>query len=444
MFPPGGGNNRPVHIAYGHGRDNGLPVENFAQIKVIGVGGGGSNAVNRMIQAGVKGVDFIAVNTDAQALVHSEAPTRIRIGDKLTKGLGSGGNPETGRRAADESSEELFEVLKGADMVFITAGMGGGTGTGASSVIAQISREVGALTVGVVTKPFTFEGNRRRISAEEGIAALKEQVDTLITIPNDRLLQIADKKTTLHEAFRIADDVLRQGIQGISDLITEPGLINLDFADVKSIMQVAGSALMAIGRGTGDTRCIDAARQAIESPLLEISIEGAKGVLFNVTGGPDLGMLEVHEAASVIQQAADPEANIIFGAVIDPEMGNDVKITLIATGFDSTRRGIEMRDHGHARRDSSTYTPNYTQQPPAPNPSQQSTQSHGPTGNGTNPYGRQPAGYTNDGQSRQPQHTDPVNLPPINVRNPTQRPDVVPPGTSPQANGQDDLDLPPF
>src|SRR5438270_1754566 len=373
MFPPNGsGNNRPIHIQYGHGRDNGLPVENFAQIKVLGIGGGGTNAVNRRIQAGVKGVDFIAVNTDAQALVHSEAPTRIRIGDKLTKGLGSGGNPETGRRAADESQEELFEVLKGADMVFITAGMGGGTGTGASPVIAQISREIGALTVGVVTKPFTFEGTRRRLSSEEGIASLKEQVDTLITIPNDRLLQISDKKTTLNEAFRIADDVLRQGIQGISDLITEPGLINLDFADVKSIMQMAGSALMAIGRGTGDTRCIDAARQAIESPLLEISIEGAKGVLFNITGGPDLGMLEVHEAASVIQQAADPEANIIFGAVIDQEMGNDVKITLIATGFDSMRRAADTRTSYAQNRDHAAYNPGYSQLPvqgqPAPNP----------------------------------------------------------------------------
>src|SRR4051812_47196166 len=378
MFPPVGGNsNRPVSM-HGHGRDKDLPAENFAQIKVIGVGGGGSNAVNRMIQAGVKGVDFIAVNTDAQALVHSDAPTRIRIGDKLTKGLGSGGNPDTGRRSADESSEELFEVLKGADMVFITAGMGGGTGTGASPIIAQIAREVGALTVGVVTKPFTFEGTRRRLSADEGIEGLKEQVDTLITIPNDRLLQISDKKTTLNEAFRIADDVLRQGIQGISDLITEPGLINLDFADVKTIMQLAGSALMAIGRGTGDSRCIDAARQAIESPLLEISIEGAKGVLFNITGGTDLGMLEVHEAASVIQQAADPETNIIFGAVIDPEMGNDVKITLIATGFDSARRSVEMRGNFAQNRESNTYVPtNYNQQNQAPQQPQHGNQGHG-------------------------------------------------------------------
>jgi cell division protein FtsZ len=419
MFPPGSGNNRPINIQYGHGRDNGLPVENFAQIKVIGVGGGGSNAVNRMIQAGVKGVDFIAVNTDAQALVHSEAPTRIRIGDKLTKGLGSGGNPETGRRAADESQEELFEVLKGADMVFITAGMGGGTGTGASPVIAQISREVGALTVGVVTKPFTFEGSRRRLSADDGITGLREQVDTLITIPNDRLLQISDKKTTLNEAFRIADDVLRQGIQGISDLITEPGLINLDFADVKSIMQLAGSALMAIGRGTGDSRCIDAARQAIESPLLEISIEGAKGVLFNITGGSDLGMLEVHEAASVIQQAADPEANIIFGAVIDPEMGNDVKITLIATGFDSVRRPAEMRAGYAQGRDNTTYNQGYSQ------PVSQ--------GQGQGQSMPNPGSQDNNNGSGQPQ-SRPVEQPQV-------RP--VAPRTTPPQPG-DELDIPPF
>jgi cell division protein FtsZ len=390
-----------------------------------------------MIQAGVKGVDFIAVNTDAQALVHSEAATRIRIGDKLTKGLGSGGNPETGRRSADESSEELFEVLKGADMVFITAGMGGGTGTGASPVIAQISREVGALTVGVVTKPFTFEGNRRRLSAEEGITALKEQVDTLITIPNDRLLQIADKKTTLHEAFRIADDVLRQGIQGISDLITEPGLINLDFADVKSIMQLAGSALMAIGRGTGDTRCIDAARQAIESPLLEISIEGAKGVLFNITGGADLGMLEVHEAASVIQQAADPEANIIFGAVIDPEMGNDVKITLIATGFDSARRAMEMRGPLGQRADSGVYTPgNYSQGQHAQNQpasgqhqSQPQSQPHQEISHN----GQQP-------QPQQPQYTQPSPRP----AEPQVRPITARPTAPQQPQSGDELDIPPF
>lgn len=334
------GNNAPQSISQ---RMQRMPdMENFAQIKVIGVGGGGSNAINRMIDAGVQGVDFITVNTDAQALIYSKAGSRLRIGDKLTKGLGAGGNPVVGAKAAEESSEELFDVLKGADMVFITAGMGGGTGTGASPVIAQIAKEVGALTVGVVTKPFTFEGSRRRGSADEGIAEFRQHVDTLITIPNDRLLQIADKKTSMVEAFRIADDVLRQGIQGISDLITIHGMINLDFADVKSIMSDAGSALMAIGHGSGDDRCVMAARAAIESPLLEISIEGAKGVLFNITGGEDLGILEVYEAAEIIQQAADPEANIIFGAVINPEMGKDVKITLIATGFDSVRRPVAL------------------------------------------------------------------------------------------------------
>jgi cell division protein FtsZ len=288
-------------------------TENFAQIKVMGVGGGGSNAVDRMIEAGVKGVEFIAVNTDAQALLHSAAPRRIRIGDKLTKGLGSGGNPVIGQKAA---------------------GMGGGTGTGASPVIAQTARDLGALTVAVVTRPFTFEGNRRRSVGEEGIASLKPNVDTLIVIPNDRLLQITDKHTSMLEAFRIADDVLRQGIQGISDLITVRGLINLDFADVKAIMANAGSALMAIGYGTGEKRMLDAAQAAISSPLLELSIDGAKGVLFNVTGGPELTMWEVNEAAEIIARAADPDANIIFGAVIDENMRDEVKITLIATGFD--------------------------------------------------------------------------------------------------------------
>jgi cell division protein FtsZ len=324
------------------GRDkdllNNTDLESFAQIKVVGVGGGGSNAVNRMIESGLSGVEFYVVNTDAQALLYSKAPNRIRIGDKVTKGLGAGGNPVIGAKAAEESSEELFEALKGADMIFITSGMGGGTGTGASPIIAQIAKEIGALTVGVVTKPFSFEGNRRKQSAEEGIQRFKEHVDTLITIPNDRLLQVADKKTSIVEAFRIADDVLRQGIQGISDLITVPGLINLDFADVKSIMTDAGSALMAIGHGQGDNRCIDAAKQAIESPLLELSIEGARGVLFNITGGEDLGILEVYEAAEIIQQAADPDANIIVGAVIDPRMGSEVKLTVIATGFDAIKK----------------------------------------------------------------------------------------------------------
>jgi cell division protein FtsZ len=313
-------------------------LENFAQIKVIGVGGGGSNAVDRMIEAGVQGVEFITVNTDAQALIHSPATLRVRIGDKLTRGLGSGGNPVIGQKAAEETHDELLDVLRGSDMVFVTAGMGGGTGTGASPIIAGIAQELGALTVGVVTRPFSFEGNHRRKVAEAGIEQLKPSVDALIVVPNDRLLQIASKNTKMHEAFRMADDVLRQGIQGISDLITNRGLINLDFADVKTIMSQQGTALMAIGFGAGDNRMIDAATMAISSPLLEISIEGAKGVLFNVTGGEDLGLLEVNEAADIIAKAADPEANIIFGAKIDPTMPpNEVKITLIATGFDQAR-----------------------------------------------------------------------------------------------------------
>jgi cell division protein FtsZ len=309
-------------------------VEGFAQIRVIGVGGGGSNAVNRMIQANMMGIEFISVNTDAQALLLADTPHRIRIGDKLTRGLGAGGNPSVGAKAAEENSEDLYEALKGSDMVFITAGMGGGTGTGASPIVAQIARELGALTVGVVTKPFAFEGNKRRIAAEEGIANLKQQVDTLITVPNDRLLQVADKKMPLKEAFRLADDVLRQGIQGISDLITVPGLINLDFADVKTIMSAAGSALMAIGEATGETRAIDAAHLAIASPLLDIDINGARGVLFNITGGLDLTLYEVNEAADIISKAAHPEANIIFGAVQDAAYDGKVKITVIATGFD--------------------------------------------------------------------------------------------------------------
>jgi cell division protein FtsZ len=313
-------------------------LEGAARIVVLGVGGGGSNAVNRMIQSGVRGVEFIAVNTDIQALARAEAPTRIHIGEKLTRGLGAGGNPNVGEKAAEESGEQIADLVRNADMVFIAAGMGGGTGTGAAPVIAQISKELGALTVGVVTKPFTFEGRQRAKNAEEGIIQLKERVDTLITIPNDRLLEVIDRKTTLEQAFMEVDDVLRQGIQGISELITEPGLINLDFADVKSIMSDSGGALMAIGRGTGETRAQDAARMAISSPLLDISMEGAKGVLLNITGGTDLALSEINEAADVVAQAADPEANIIFGAVIDPKLDNEVKITVIATGFDVSMR----------------------------------------------------------------------------------------------------------
>jgi cell division protein FtsZ len=309
-------------------------LEGAARIVVLGIGGGGSNAVNRMIQSGVRGVEFAAINTDTQALARSEAGTRIHIGEKLTRGLGAGGNPNVGEKAAEESAEQIAELVRDADMVFIAAGMGGGTGTGAAPVIAQISKDLGALTVGVVTKPFTFEGRQRAKNAEEGIAQLRERVDTLITIPNDRLLEVIDRKTTLEQAFMEVDDVLRQGIQGISELITEPGLINLDFADVKSIMSDSGGALMAIGRGTGETRAQDAARMAISSPLLDISMDGAKGVLLNITGGSDLALSEINEAADVVAQAADPEANIIFGAVIDPKLDNEVRITVIATGFD--------------------------------------------------------------------------------------------------------------
>jgi cell division protein FtsZ len=321
-------------------------TQNFAQIKVIGIGGGGSNAVNRMIQEGLQGVDFVAVNTDAQALLLCSASQRVRIGDKLTKGLGAGGDPVIGEKAAEESSEDLSEVLGGADMVFITAGIGGGTGTGASPIIARLAKETGALTIGVVTKPFTFEGAKRRLVAEEGLEKLKAEVDTLIVIPNDRLLQIVDKKASIQEAFRVADDVLRQGIQGIAELITVPGLINLDFADVRTIMSEGGAALMAIGRASGETRAVDAAEKAIASALLDITIDGAMGILFNVTGGPDLTLFEVNEAAEIIRGKAHPEANIIFGAVIDDSMDGDVSITVIATGFDTVvrkRRSQEAR-----------------------------------------------------------------------------------------------------
>jgi cell division protein FtsZ len=317
---------------------NGFEQAEFAQIKVVGVGGGGSNAIDRMIAEEVQGVDFITVNTDAQALLHSQAVTRIRIGDKLTRGLGSGGNPVIGQKAAEENQEELYETLKGSDMVFVAAGMGGGTGTGASPIIAGVAHDLGALTVGVVTKPFTFEGNHRRKTAEQGIEQLRPVVDTLITIPNDRLLQAASKNTSMLQAFRMADDVLRQGIQGISDLITQRGLINVDFADVKTIMSQAGTALMAIGYGNGDTRMMDAINMAIASPLLEVSIDGAKGVLINITGGDDLGILEAGEAQEIIYKAVDPDAQIIWGVVIDPTFpAGQVKVTLIATGFDATK-----------------------------------------------------------------------------------------------------------
>ena len=319
-----------------------LPLpESFARIKVVGVGGGGSNAVNRMIENGMAGVEFVTINTDAQALLLANAPRRVRIGDKLTRGLGAGGNPEVGQKAAEESAEELYEVLRGADMVFIAAGLGGGTGTGAAPIVAQIAKEVGALTIGVVTRPFTFEGSRRLQSAESGINRLKDHVDTLIVIPNDRLLQIVDKRASLQDSFRMADDVLRQGIQGISELITVPGLINLDFADVRTIMSEGGAALMAVGHGSGDDRARLAAEQAISSSLLDITIDGARGILFNVTGGPTMTLFEVNQAAAIIKETAHPEVNLIFGAVIDPNLGDEIRVTVIATGFE--RAGVPRR-----------------------------------------------------------------------------------------------------
>ncbi|MBX7212976.1 MAG: cell division protein FtsZ [Thermoflexales bacterium] len=311
-------------------------AESPAQIKVIGVGGGGQNAVNRMIAESMQGIDFVAVNTDQQALMLSNAPVRIRLGDKATRGLGAGGNPSQGEKAAEESADEIFSVIKGADMVFITAGMGGGTGTGAAPVIARIAKEQGSLTIGVVTRPFSFEGTPRQRAAEAGIERLKEHVDTLIVIPNDRLLDIVDKRASLAQSFRVADDVLRQGIQGISEVITTPGLINLDFADVRAIMSEGGAALMAVGTASGEGRARAAAEQAITSNLLDVTIDGAHGILFNVTGGPDLALHEVNEAAMLIRSAAHPDCNVIFGAVIDENMKDTVRITVIATGFEHT------------------------------------------------------------------------------------------------------------
>jgi cell division protein FtsZ len=309
-------------------------MDGTATIKVIGVGGAGNNAVNRMVEAGIKNVEFIALNTDKQALGTSKASTKMQIGEKLTRGLGAGANPDIGAQAAEESKAEIAEIVKGADMVFVTAGMGGGTGTGAAPIVAATAKELGILTIGVVTKPFTFEGKKRLAQAERGIASLKGKVDTLVVIPNDKLLQVIDRKTSIIEAFRMADDVLRQGVQGISDLIAVPGLINLDFADVKTIMLNQGMAHMGIGTASGENRAEDAAKQAIQSPLLETSIEGARGVIINITGGSDVGLLEANTAAELVQRSADPEANIIFGTVTDDSMGDEIKITVIATGFE--------------------------------------------------------------------------------------------------------------
>ena len=348
-------------------------AESFARIKVVGVGGGGCNAVNRMIEEGLSGIEFITVNTDAQALLLSKAPTRVRVGEKVTRGLGAGGDPEMGRKAAEESAEELYEVLRGSDMVFVTSGLGGGTGTGAAPIVAQIAKEVGALTIGVVTRPFTFEGSRRQKSAEDGITRLKEHADTLIVIPNDRLLQIVDKRASLQDAFRTADDVLRQGIQGISELITVPGLINLDFADVRAFMSEGGAALMAVGHASGEDRARIAAEMAISSQLLDITIDGARGILFNVTGGSGLTLFEVNQAAAIIKETAHPDVNLIFGAVIDPNMGDDIRITVIATGFDRpgvrpVERPIRVDEPKHYQQQQSASLPQSADRPSAERP----------------------------------------------------------------------------
>ncbi len=352
-------------------------IARFARIKVVGIGGGGCNAINSMISVNqIQGVDFIGINCDAQALLTCQAPTKIQIGDNITRGLGAGGNPEIGKQAADESKEKIKEVLTDSDMVFLTCGEGGGTGTGATPIIAEIAKSLGGLTVAVVTKPFVFEGTRRMVAAEEGVVNLKDKVDTLIIIPNQRIMEVVDKKMTLIEAFHVADSVLGQGVQGISDLITMPGLINVDFADVRAIMTNAGSALMGIGTGVGENRAVMAARTAIASPLLEISIDGAKGVLFNITGGPDLTMTEVDEAAKLIASAVDTDANIIFGATIDDQMVDQVKIAVIATGFDETRKRLrEMVTPGvpapqavqqAAVNNNTTTLPNQPTNPPQP------------------------------------------------------------------------------
>ena len=315
-------------------------MSDFANIKVIGVGGGGNNAVNRMVDSDLKGVQFLSANTESQVLELSKADVTIQIGEKVTKGLGAGANPQIGEEAAQESREEIIKALEGADMVFVTAGMGGGTGTGAAPVVAECAKEVGALTVGVVTKPFAFEGKRRRAAAEKGIEFLTQKVDTIIVIPNDKLLQVVDKKCSLSDAFGKADDVLRQGIKGISDLIQIPGLINLDFADVKTIMTEQGEALMGIGLATGENRAADAAKMAINSPLLETSIDGAKGILLNISGSANLSLFEINEAAEIISDAADPDANIIFGSVIDESLGDSVQVTVVATGFNSSTKSV--------------------------------------------------------------------------------------------------------
>lgn len=344
-------------------------VETLAKIKVVGVGGSGGNALHRMMEARIRGVEFIAVNTDAQALHHSAALNKIHIGQNITRGLGSGMDPSVGQQAAEEAREAIYDALKGSDMVFVTCGMGGGTGTGAAPVVAEISKELGALTIGVVTRPFSFEGQQRRLIADEGLAELHERVDAAVIIPNDRLLQIIDRKTSLLDAFRVVDDVLRQAVQGISDLITEHGMVNLDFADVRAIMTDAGTALMGIGRASGENRAVEAARAAIDSPLLEVSIDGAKGILFNISGGKDLGMYEVEEAAKIITEHADPSAKVIFGAVVDDQSDRDeVVLTVIATGFDAGKVEATpaQRDRSRVAAQTIRPAPGYGRAQPAP------------------------------------------------------------------------------
>ncbi|GAA2724862.1 MULTISPECIES: cell division protein FtsZ [Streptomyces] len=408
------------------------PQNYLAVIKVVGIGGGGVNAINRMIEVGLKGVEFIAINTDAQALLMSDADVKLDVGRELTRGLGAGANPDVGRKAAEDHREEIEEVLKGADMVFVTAGEGGGTGTGGAPVVANIARSLGALTIGVVTRPFTFEGRRRANQAEDGIASLRDEVDTLIVIPNDRLLSISDRQVSVLDAFKSADQVLLSGVQGITDLITTPGLINLDFADVKSVMSEAGSALMGIGSARGDDRAVAAAEMAISSPLLEASIDGARGVLLSISGGSDLGLFEINEAAQLVSEAAHPEANIIFGAVIDDALGDEVRVTVIAAGFDGgqppakgSRDKVLGSTYGSAREDSAPAAP-VSRPVAAPEPARPS---FGGLGNVT-PRTEEPA----------PADPAPVaEVPPPPVASPQ-----VPPARPYQDSTAEELDVPDF
>ncbi len=423
-----------------------------ADIKVVGVGGGGGNAVNRMISSGLNGVEFISINTDAQALAFSQAEKRIQIGAKVTRGLGAGGNPSVGGKAAEESRDDIAAALEGADMVFITCGMGGGSGTGAAPIVAEIAKEQNALTVGVVTRPFTFEGRRRWKQAEEGINAFKDKVDTLIVIPNDRLLSVVEKRTSIQEAFRVADDVLRQGVQGISDIITIPGLINVDFADIKAIMSNAGSALMGIGYASGEGRAIEASRAAISSPLLEASIEGASGIIFNVTGGADLTLYEVNEAAEVIYSVAHPDANIIFGAVIDDRIQGELKITVIATGFNGqqptpARRNAAVQEPRYGNGSKPQAAPAPTAPPPyaAPAVPQAQPQAVQQQPVAQPVYAAPPAPVAQPPVAPvAPPPVAPPVAPPVQVAPPVAPPPPAPVAPPPQPPGHDPLELPPF